>query len=122
MKRTAIRRRNRTDGVTEPQAIAIFERDGGCLAPRLGGSGMDCWGRLRIEHVKVNLRMGRRGTLLGTICEGHSEPGTRAGYCWVTDARNRRAMRQYLLAIPANPHEVHVDPCGIDCIARVPVQ
>ena len=107
--------------MTPDQAIAIFNRDGGCLAPRLGGSSMDCWGRNRIEHVKVAPRMGRRGTLLGTLCQGHTEDGARAGYCWATDARNREAMRAYLLALPANPHEGHVDPCGIDCIARVPV-
>ena len=47
-----IRRKPRTDPVTEAEAIAIFLRDGGCLAPRLGGSAMDCWGRNRIEHVK----------------------------------------------------------------------
>ena len=82
---------------------------------------MDCWGRNRIEHVKREARMGKRGDLLGTICEGHSDPGTRAGYCWVTDARNRRAMREYLLALEENPHAGHVDPCGLDCVARVPV-
>lgn len=87
------------DRVSPERAIEVFERDQGCLAPRLGGSEMDCWGRNRIEHVKREQRMGRRGDLLGTICEGHSEPGTRAGYCWVTDAVNRRAMRQYLLIL-----------------------
>ena len=120
MIRKGLRRRPRTDTVTSEQAIAIFERDGGCLAPRLGGSAMDCWGRNRIEHVKVNLRMGRRGELLGTLCQGHTEDGTRAGYCWATDAENRRRMRDYLMNLPTNIHETHVDPCGIDCIARVP--
>lgn len=60
---------------------------------------MDCWGRNRIEHVKIEPQMGKRGTLLGTICEGHSEPGTRAGYCWVTDAKNRQAMRDHLMSL-----------------------
>jgi hypothetical protein len=94
-----VNRRRRRDPVLPTVAITVFTRDGGCLAPRLGGSAMDCWGRLRIEHVKREPRMGRRGDLLGTLCEGHTEPGMRAGYVWCTDARNRRAMREYLLAI-----------------------
>jgi len=86
----------RRDRVSSELAASIFERDGGCLAPRLGGSAMDCAGRLRIEHVKQEARMGKRGDLLGTLCEGHTEPGMRAGYVWCTDRRNREAMREYL--------------------------
>ena len=93
---TAVARRDR---VTPERAQAVFLRDDGCLAPRLGGSFLDCWGRLRIEHVKREARMGKRGDLLGTICEGHSEPGTRAGYCWVTAKENRQAMREHLLRL-----------------------
>jgi hypothetical protein len=96
------RRRDPDDIVTPEQAQAVFKRDGGCLAPRLGGSSLDCWGRNRIEHVKREARMGKRGTLLGTLCAGHTEDGTRAGYCWATDAINRRAMREYLLALEEN--------------------
>lgn len=90
------RRKPRTDAVTPEQALAVFRRDDGCMAPRLGGSAVDCWGRNRIEHVKEEPRMGRRGTLLVTLCEGHTEPGMRAGYVWCTDARNRQAMRDYV--------------------------
>ena len=92
-----MRRRARKDTVAGTTAIAVFTRDGGCLAPRLGGSAADCWGRLRIEHVKREPRMGKRGDLLGSLCQGHTEDGTRAGYCWATDAKNRQAMRDYLL-------------------------
>ena len=87
------------DRVTPTQALAVFQRDGGCLAPRLGGSAVDCWGRLRIEHVKRAPRMGKRGDLLGTLCEGHSEPGMKAGYIWATDRVNREAMRRHLLEV-----------------------
>lgn len=83
--------------VSEDAAMVIFARDGGCLAPRLGGSVHDCWGRLRIEHVKHEPRMGKRGELLGTLCEGHTEPGMKAGYVWCTDKHNRETMRRYLL-------------------------
>lgn len=109
MRRVAIRRKARTDAVPEAVALAVFARDRGCLAPRLGGSIMDCWGRLRIEHVKRETRMGKRGDLLGTLCEGHTEPGMRAGYVWCTDAENRRRMRDLLLSIEAGEC-THVEP------------
>jgi hypothetical protein len=99
MRRAPIHRKRRRDPVTPSMAAAVFERDGGCLAPRLGGSEIDCWGRDRIEHIKRDPRMGKRGDLLGTLCQGHTEDGTRAGYCWATDARNREAMRDHLLPL-----------------------
>lgn len=103
------RGRPASDRVTGEQAAAVFLRDGGCLAPRLGGSAADCWGRLRIEHVKREARMGKRGDLLGTLCEGHTEPGMRAGRVWCTDAENRRRMREHLLSLPVDDCG-HVDP------------
>lgn len=95
-----MKRHARRDPVTPTEAVRVFARDGGCLAPQLGGSAMDCFGRLRIEHVKREPRMGRRGELLGTLCEGHTEDGMRAGYVWCTDAVNRRAMRAHLERLP----------------------
>ena len=94
----------RSDKVSPELHDAVIARDGySCLAPRLGGSVMDCWGRLRIEHVKREPRMGKRGDLLGTLCEGHTEPGMRAGYVWCTDAENRRRMREHLIALEERP-------------------
>jgi hypothetical protein len=90
----------RRDPVSPAVALVVFQRDQGCLAPRLGGTVMDCWGRLRVEHVKREPRMGKRGDLLGTLCEGHTEPGMKAGYVWCTDRRNREAMRKHLLSLP----------------------
>jgi hypothetical protein len=93
----------RRDPVSHELALAVFTRDGGCMAPRLGGSAIDCWGRNRIEHVKAQPRMGVRAEArldrLLTICEGHSEPGTKAGYCWATDKVNRNRMREHLLSL-----------------------
>ena len=90
----------RNDVVSPELAQAIFARDGDCIAPRLGGSSMDCWGDRRIEHVKEAPRMGKRAEpqldRLVTICEGHSEPGMRAGRVWVTQRENREACREYL--------------------------
>lgn len=113
------------DRVSPELALAVFARDGGCIAPRLGGSYMDCFGRNRIEHVQTGYgRMGRRAassmqTCL-TLCEGHTETGARAGYVWCTDRANRQAMREYLVS--ATEH-THVDPvwgCSLcDEIAHV---
>lgn len=90
-------------GVSHDLALAVFKRDEGCIAPRLGGSFLDCWGRNRIEHVKAEPRMGVRAEprmdRLVTLCEGHSEPGMRAGYVWATAKENRQAMREYLKAL-----------------------
>lgn len=108
LRRSPMKRKPRTDEVTPERAAEVFARDGGCLAPFLGGSMMDCFGRLRIEHVKREARMGARGDLLGTLCEGHTETGMRGGYVWCTDRRNREAMRRHLLLVEdVHPH---VDP------------
>ncbi len=88
------------DTVSNEVALFVLQRDQGCVAPRLGGSTMDCWGRNRLEHVKDEPRMGRRAPSdpehLVTLCEGHTEPGMKAGRVWCTDRKNREAMRRYL--------------------------
>lgn len=93
-----------TDRVKPEVALFVFQRDQGCMAPRLGGSFMDCFGRDRLEHVKAEPRMGRRAepddAHLLTLCEGHTEPGMRAGYVWCTDKANREACREYLRNAP----------------------
>jgi hypothetical protein len=49
------------DKVTPDVALFVLQRDQGCVAIRLGGSSMDCWGRNRLEHVQEGGgRMGRR--------------------------------------------------------------
>ena len=34
-----------------------------------------------------------------TLCEGHTEPGMKAGYIWATDKVNRKACRDHLRAL-----------------------
>lgn len=91
------------DSVTSDVALLVFTRDAGCVAPRLGGSFHDCWGRNRLEHVKDEPRMGRRAPSdpahLVTLCEGHTESGMKAGRVWCTDRENRAAMRAYLRVV-----------------------
>lgn len=95
-----MRRKPRTDQVSEDLAQAVFKRDQGCVAPRLGGSIMDCWGRATVAHVKVQPRMSKRAEpqmdRLVEVCQGHMEDGMRAGYVWVTDRHNIEKMRDYL--------------------------
>jgi hypothetical protein len=99
-----------TSRVSKEMAAAVFTRDGyACVAPLLGGSSMDCWGRNRLEHVQDGYgRMGLRAKSdmahLATLCEGHTEPGMRGGYVWCTDARNRERLREYLRSFaPVDP-------------------
>ena len=112
----------RRDPVTPEVAAFVFARDEGCIAPRLGGSAFDCWGRLTLEHVKRELRMSKRAEsvpeCLVTLCEGHTEPGRKAGYQWNTDKRNRAKVRDYLASVES-PHLAHVDPCGPTCRTAV---
>lgn len=91
---------SRKDPVTPELRLALFERDGSCIAPLVGGSALDCWGRSTIEHVKSELRLGRRAPSdMGhcvVLCEGHSENGSRGGFQWNTAKQNRAAVRAYL--------------------------
>ena len=88
-----IRRKPRKDPVTQALAIAVIQRDGGCVAPRLGGSFMDCGGRTTLDHVKDEPRMGVRAPSdmahLVTLCEYHHLWSS-----WATS--NRPALRAYL--------------------------
>jgi len=100
-----IRRKPRKDPVTQEVAIAVLKRDGGCLAPRLGGSFMDCAGRATLDHVRDEPMMGKRAPSdmahLVTLCEGH--------HLWTGWATaNRPALREYLRSV--NGEDVQVDP------------
>lgn len=96
------------DRVGPSLALAVLRRDDGCVAPRLGGSYNDCWGRNRLEHVKGEARLGKRAEAcmcrLMTLCEGHTEPGMKAGYVWCTDRENRQRCRDYLASFGYGPH------------------
>jgi hypothetical protein len=66
---------------------------------------MDCFGRLTLEHVKSELRMGVRAPSdmahLVTLCQGHTEDGRRAGYQFNTTKENRSLLREYLERVNA---------------------
>jgi hypothetical protein len=70
------------------------------LAPSTSGP---CWGKLTLDHVKTEPRMGRRApsdpSHLASLCEGHTENGMRAGFQWNT--ANRPLLRWYLRSLCA---------------------
>jgi len=72
-----------------------------CIAPVLDPlqSG-HCWGRTTLEHVKDDLRAGRRAKSdsahLVSLCQGHTEDGRKAGFQWNTVSGNREKVRAYL--------------------------
>jgi hypothetical protein len=126
------------DPVTNDVALFVLNRDQGCVAPRLGGTTMDCFGRNGLEHVKAEPRMSKRAPscpcALLTLCDGHREPGMRAGHVWCTDAGNRERCRELLVSfgygshteghaaeiLARAAHDAHVDPCP-GCPVRVAV-
>lgn len=93
-----MRSHKRRDPVTQAVAIAVIQRDGGCVAPRLGGSFMDCGGRTTLDHVKDEPRMGVRAPSdmahLVTLCEQH--------HLWTSWATSHRPeLREYLRRVNA---------------------
>lgn len=93
-----MRRKPRTDPVTPELALAVLQRDGGCVAPYLGGSLMDCGGRDTLDHVKHEPRMGKRAPSdmahLVTLCESH--------HLWTGWATSHRPeLREYLRSVTA---------------------
>ena len=82
------------DRVTPELALAVFERDGGCLAVRIGDEDpATCGGRLTLDHVKDAPRMGKRAPSdarhLASVCERH--------HIWSGWATSHRPLlREYL--------------------------
>jgi hypothetical protein len=98
MKRSAMRRqRTRTDPVTADVRVAVLLRDQGCVAVTLGEPESDCRGRLTLDHVKDQPRMGKRAPSdvyhLATVCEWHHL------YGWATS--HRPELRAYLQEVNA---------------------
>ncbi len=99
-------RRAHKDPVTPELALYVIQRDQGCVAPRLGGSFMDCGGRTTLDHVKDQPRMGVRAPSdarhLVTLCEAH--------HLWTGWATSHRPeLREYLASVEDGTCQ-HVDP------------
>lgn len=106
MKRTELRRRRlyRPPPIADPVdpmlRIRVFQRDGGCVAPRLDRSVELCAGRLTLDHVRDEAMMGKRAPSderhLVTLCELH-HTGLVAGANWATS--HRPELRTYLATV-----------------------
>ena len=132
-KRPQVRRRHglrpsraKADPVTGAVRWDVMRRDRMCVLARLEPSHVcrNQWGdihrpdnlrALTVEHVKDELRMGKRAP---------SDIGHLVALCGyanvsVPSKEQREAMREYLRTVSADPHEAHVDPCGPTCRAAV---
>ena len=95
-RRSLLRRRPRRDPVSRDVALFVINRDQGCVAPRLGGSSMDCGGRDTLDHVRDEPMMGKRAPSdiahLVVLCEAH--------HLWTGWATSHRPeLRRYLEAV-----------------------
>lgn len=86
----------RRDPVTPDVALAVLNRDAGCVAVVLGASPSECRGRLTLDHVKDQPRMGKRAPSderhLVALCEAH--------HLWTGWATSHRPeLREYLRSV-----------------------
>ena len=87
----------RRDLVTPDVALTVLRRDQGCVAVALGEPPYTCGGRLTLDHVKDQPRMGKRAPSdpahLVSLCLTHHMEG------WATS--HRPALRVYLAQVNA---------------------
>jgi hypothetical protein len=88
---------SKRDLVTEEVALTVYQRDGyGCVAVRLGEPSTRCYGRLTLDHVKDQPRMGKRAPSdpqhLVSLCENHH-----IWNGWATS--HRPELREYLRSV-----------------------
>jgi len=93
LRRSPLKRNARkADPVDRETYIAVMLRDHGCIAVLLGADPAKCRGRLTLDHVKDQPRMGKRApsdtSHLVAICEHHHLDG------WATS--HRPELRAYL--------------------------
>jgi hypothetical protein len=91
----------RKDPVSHEIAGATFRRDEfTCLAPRLDPECGPCSGHLTVEHVREHAATGaprapsKTTRWLATLCQGHTEPGMKAGRVW--NLSHKAELRVYL--------------------------
>lgn len=92
----------------------IEARDPWCVGPVVGMPG-ECYGTPELDHVRASGGIGMKSRSTADngvrLCGGHHRLKTEHGKEW------RPKLLDYLAA---GRHFGHVDPCGLDCIARVP--
>lgn len=100
LRRTPLRSRGHS--VTDEERavyLAVEQRDGGCMAPRLDPTVDACSGRLTRQHVKAGPGAPRlthyRGVLM--LCWHHHLDG------WATSKAALQLQREYLASVPSWP-------------------
>ncbi len=93
----------RRDPVTPEVALAVFNRDQGCMAVWMGAWLIDCRGPLELDHVQDEAGTGKRRAKsdpahLVVLCAFHHR-GTKAGANWATS--HRPELRAYLARVNA---------------------
>jgi hypothetical protein len=87
----------RKDPVTPELRLLVLRRDGICVTRRIDPNADDCAGRLTLDHVKDQPRMGVRAPSdpahLAVVCMHHHLDG------WAT--AHRPELRKYLLEVAA---------------------
>jgi hypothetical protein len=95
MKRVPLRRHPKADPVTAELRLLVLTRDKGCVAVAFGEDPASCQGRLTLDHVKDQPRMGKRAPSdpahLVVVCEQHHLGG------WAT--AHRPELRAYLRGV-----------------------
>jgi hypothetical protein len=93
----------------------IYELDGGCVGPRIGMLG-ECFGTPYPDHVRASgaLSMKSRSTVDNgaLLCSPHHRLKTENGRTW------RPPLLRWI-ELRADKHAECVDPCGLDCRARI---
>lgn len=91
----------RSDPVTPLLRIAVFTRDGYCVAPLVDPECGPCSGKPTIEHVLEQSRMAKRAPSdlahCVSLCEAHTEPGMKAGRVW--NLSHKADLRRYLTQV-----------------------
>ena len=109
-----------SSGTTIPHSMrrAVLERDGGCVGPKVGMSGV-CFGANELDHVRASGAIGKKSETstrnLVTLCSTHHRAKTLHGRQW-------RPVLLRWIELSGNSHSECVDLCSIDCIARVAPQ
>ena len=85
------------DRVTPDVALAVYQRDGVCVAPLLDRDAGPCSSTIELAHVHDEPTAARRAPSdpahLVTLCAWHHR-GSKAGHVWAT--ANRPLLRAYL--------------------------
>ena len=102
-RKSPMKRHSKKDPVSMGLIVALWERDGKCIAPGLDPECGPCSLRGTVENVKSELRAGVRAPSdlahCVMLCSNHTEPGAKAGVSWNATKEHRALVRSYLASL-----------------------